>query len=312
MDNDSNKKMSRKDFLKKTSVGLLSLGFLKGIPVKFSNSCRVFGKSSPIYRTLGRTGIEVSPIGYGASRTMEPTMVKSALDSGINFLDTGRSYFNGQNEVMVGKVLRGIRKEVIIQSKLELDLRERENRLNASELSARISKMMKSSLTKSLKALQTDYIDILLFHGAESVDIIHHEAVMSFFKETKEMGQIRACGFSSHLNQVKLLEAANESKFYDVVMIPYNHRGSYTHSRGGGYSEWDQPALEVQMEKAEKNNIGIVAMKTCSGGPYSPDSEIEPTFKAALKWILDHSYIRTTATAMGNMNELKNDVKAML
>ncbi len=170
---------------------------------------------------------------------------------------------------------------------------------------------MQSSLTESLKALQTDYVDIMLIHGASSLDIINHETVMDFFGAAKKKGQIRACGFSSHENHVELLKAANESKFYDVIMLPYNHRGSYNHSRTGRYSEWDQPALEAELKKAEKNDIGIVAMKTCSGGPYSPDGKSKPSYRAALKWILNHSYINSMAVAMGNMKEIDENVPAM-
>jgi aryl-alcohol dehydrogenase-like predicted oxidoreductase len=303
--------ISRKDFLRKAWVGLLSFTFFKGISFRSSSAQTAHQQTPPKYRVLGRTGVKVTPVGYGASRTMEPTLVKSALDTGINFIDTGRSYYNGQNEVMVGKVIQGIRKEVIIQSKIRLRLRGNSETDKSIGTSKRIHNMMRSSLEESLKALQTDYIDIMLLHGADSVDIIKHETVMEFFRIAKKKGQIRACGFSSHNNQVELVKAANESKFYDVMMVPYNHRGSYTHSRSGKYSVWDQPALEIELKKAEKNNIGIVAMKTCSGGPYAPDAAQKPSYKAALQWVLNHSYISTMAVAMGNTNELNQNVQAM-
>jgi predicted aldo/keto reductase-like oxidoreductase len=200
---------------------------------------------------------------------------------------------------------------VVVQSRILLFLQQQGEQLKSAEVSERIRNMMQSSLTESLKALQTDYVDIMLIHGASSLDIINHETVMDFLGEAKKKGQIRACGFSSHENHVELLKAANESKFYDVIMLPYNHRGSYNHSRTGRYSEWDQPALEAELKKAEKNNIGIVAMKTCSGGPYSPDGKSKPSYQAALKWILNHSYIDSMAVAMGNMKEIDENVPAM-
>ncbi len=310
MVDDNNTMMSRKEFLKKTSAGLLTFGLLGGIP-QLINAQKVQAKASPKYRMLGRTGIQVSPVGYGASRTMEPALLKSAMDTGINFLDTGRVYFNGQNEVMVGKVVKGVRKEVVIQSRMIVYLKEKGEQLKSTKVSESIKNMMQSSLNESLKALQTDYIDIMLIHGANSLDIINHETVMEFFRVAKKKGQIRACGFTSHDNQVELLKSANKSKFYDVIMVPYNHKGAYRHSRANSYSEWDQPALESEMKKAEKNNIGIVAMKTCSGGPYSPDSKIKPSYHEALKWILSHSYINTMAVAMGNMKEINENIRAM-
>lgn len=311
MNEHKDDQMSRKGFLIKTSAGLLGYSLFRGDRFRLFNSQTAGKQTFPEYRLLGRTGIKVTPIGFGASRTMEPILVKSALEAGINFIDTGRSYFNGQNEVMVGKVIRGMRKEVIIQSKVRLRSREIGEKLDTAAAYDSIIKIMQSSLTESLKALQTDYIDVLLIHGANSVDIINHDAVREFFRNAIEKGQIRAYGFSSHSNQVELLKAANESRSYDVIMVPYNHRGSYTHSNTGRYSEWDQPALEQEMAAASRNDIAIVAMKTCSGGPYAFDGESEPSYRSALKWILDHGYISSMAVAMGNLSELNEDLQAM-
>ena len=312
MNEHKDNQMSRKGFLTKTSAGLLGYSLFRGDRSGLFNSQTASKQTFPEYRLLGRTGIKVTPIGFGASRTMEPMLLKSALDAGINFIDTGRSYFNGQNEVMVGKVIRGMRKEVIIQSKVRLRSREIGEKLDTAAAYDSIIKIMQSSLNESLKALQTDYIDVLLIHGAASVNIISHDAVMEFFRNASEKGLIRACGFSSHSNQIELLKAVNESRSYDVIMVPYNHKGSYIHSLSGGYNEWDQPALEKELEKAKSNNIGIVAMKTCSGGPYAFEDESEPSYRSALKWILDHGYISSMAVAMGNIGELSEDLQAMI
>jgi len=304
-----NNKMSRKEFLKKSSAAFLGIGLFGKI------TSRILGesptKTNPAYRILGRSGIRVTPVGFGATRTMEPALAKSALEKGINFLDTGRSYFNGQNEVMVGKVIKGMRKDFVIQSKIRINIREQGEHLKSAEVSRRIKKEMATSLEESLKALQTDYIDIMLFHGASSVDIIHHEAIMEFFEEAKKAGKIRSRGFSSHVNQAELLKASNESKFYDVIMVAYNHKGSYIHWRSRRYSEWDQPAMEIELEKARKNGIGLVAMKTCSAGPYSPDEESKPSFEAALKWILSQGKVHTMAVAMANFKEIEENIRAM-
>ena len=66
----------------------------------------------------------VSPICFGAPRTNEESLIRYAIDKGINFIDTGRSYGNGNNEKLVGKAVAGIRKNVVIQSKIRLDANE--------------------------------------------------------------------------------------------------------------------------------------------------------------------------------------------
>jgi predicted aldo/keto reductase-like oxidoreductase len=303
--------ITRKEFLKISAAGLLGVGLLGKAPPLLAKPQEAQTRKIPEYRILGRTGIKVSAVGFGASRTLEPSLVKGALETGINFVDTGRRYFRGQHEVMVGKVIKGIRQKVIIQSKMRIRPAERGKALDTQEMRKSLRTMMETSLTESLHALQTDYIDIMLLHGASTTEVINDDTVMKFFLEAKRKGKIRACGFSSHANQLEMVRDANRSEFYDVIMVPYNHKGSYIHSRAGYHSKWNQSALEDELKKAENNGIGIVAMKTCSGGPYSFDGVIKPTFKDALKWILSHSYISTMAVAMANIKEIKEDVQAM-
>lgn len=299
--------ISRKEFLKTSSAAFLGIGLFG---IKPSSGSIKPANSTSSYNVLGRTEIKVSPIGFGASRTMEPTLVQAALDSGINFLDTGRSYYNGQNEIMVGKVIAGKRNNVVIQSKLRVRVQKPEV-LTTTEGVKQLTTSMAASLDASLKALQTDYIDIMLIHGASSVEVTYHNAVMEFFESIKKKGIVRAHGFSSHSNQVELMRAANKKPFYDVIMIPYNHKGSYIHSRSGNYAEWDQPALEYELDKAIKSNMGLVAMKTCSGGPYAAAGEGEPSFKNALSWILKTNRVHTMAVAMANFGQIEENLKAM-
>jgi aryl-alcohol dehydrogenase-like predicted oxidoreductase len=298
-------KMTRKEFLKTSSVALLGFGVL-GMGCK-KNS----GQDSSGLRKLGKTGIEISPIGFGASRTMEPSLVSAALDAGFFFLDTGRSYSNGQNEVMVGEGIASRRKDVVIQSKLRVSLNSQEDGSFSEEDIKKALEGMTASMETSLKALRTDYIDIMLIHGATDPEVIYHNSVMAFFEAAKKEGKIRAYGFSSHTNQIELLRASNQKKFYEVIMVPYNHKGSYIHMNSGGFSEWDQPALEIEMEKAKKRGVGMIAMKTCSGGPYAPDEKDEPSFEHALRWVLAQDKVHTLAVAMGNFEQIEENRRAL-
>lgn len=300
---DHHHSISRKTFLKTQMAGAAALGLaprlLRGAMGLAGTESRPAG-----YRVLGRSGLKVGPIGFGASRTMETVLVRRALDLGINFLDTGRTYFNGQNEAMVGRAIKGRRDEVVIQSKVKQRMREKGS-------DKQITAAMEASLAASLKALQTDYIDVLLLHGANSVTLIRHEAVLAFFQRAREQGQIRACGFSTHSNQLELLRAANRDRFYDVVMVPYNHKGAYQHSFSGGDGAWDQAAVEQELLLAAEGGMGIVAMKTCSGGPYAFEGEPQATYTSALKWIVGHPFVHTTAVAIANMGQLKEDLAAL-
>ncbi len=297
--------MTRKEFLKTSSVALLGIGVL-GVGCQNKS-----GQDNSDIGKLGKTGIKVPPIGFGVSRTMEPSLVYAALDAGLFFLDTGRSYARGKNEVMVGEVVAPRRKDLVIQSKLRVSLKSQEDGSFASEEVKRTIDDMTASMDASLKALQTDYIDIMLIHGAIDPDVIYHDAVMAFFEAAKKEGKIRAFGFSSHTNQVELLRASNQKRFYEVIMVPYNHKGSYIHMNSGGYSEWDQPALEIEMDLAKKRGVGMVAMKTCSGGPYAPEGKSESSFEQALRWVLAQNKVHTMAVAMGNFEQIEENVRAM-
>jgi aryl-alcohol dehydrogenase-like predicted oxidoreductase len=270
------------------------------------------GEDSTGQGKLGKTGIKVPPIGFGASRTMEPSLVNAAIDAGFYFLDTGRSYSRGKNEVMVGEVIASRRKDVVIQSKLRVRLQNQEDGSFASEDVKKTLDDMNASMDASLKALQTDYIDIMLIHGASDAKVIYQEDVMGFFKTAKKEGKIRAYGFSSHTNQVELLRASNEKKFYEVIMVPYNHKGSYIHMNSGGYSEWDQPALEVQMDIAKKRGVGMIAMKTCSGGPCALGEKTEQSFENSLRWVLAQDKVHTMAVAMGNFEQIEENSRVLL
>jgi predicted aldo/keto reductase-like oxidoreductase len=151
----------------------------------------------------------------------------------------------------------------------------------------------------------------MLIHGATDPNVIYHEAVMGFFEAAKKEGKIRAHGFSTHTNQIELIKTANQKKFYEVIMVTYNHKGSYIHMNSGSYSEWDQPALEIEMAIAKKRGVGMIAMKTCSGGPYAPDEQTEPSFEHALRWILAQDKVHTMAVAMGNFEQIEENARAM-
>ena len=299
-------RMSRKDFLNKSCrglTGLVAFDVLNRSPLKLLDQ-----KDAPFQlRVLGRSGIRATALGFGAARTMEPALVRSALDRGINFIDTGRTYFNGNNERMLGDALREIRKDVIIQSKMFV--RPRESELQGAR-SETIRKEMESNLQASLKALRTDYIDIMLIHEAIDIRVLKNETVMEFFSAAKQKGQIRAHGFSCH-DEIDYLRFANESDFYDIIMVPFNHKGSYVHMLSGISKAWDQPGVEIELEKLHKNNHGVVVMKTCSAGPYAPAGGGQPSYRGAIRWVLDHAYIGVAAVAMSNFDEIKEDVQAV-
>lgn len=286
-------KISRETFIR-SLIGMLGTGIWLRQGTAFGKNC-----GRPVHRTLGATGITVTALGFGASRTMEPALVRAALDGGIRFIDTGRSYANGQNEVMIGNVLKGIRKEYVIQSKITLP--ENFGKNTGSKF---LTTHLERQLGESLVALRTDFVDVMLLHGIQDEWILEHHTIREFLSRAKTTGKINAFGFSTHRNHLDLLENAIKTGFYNVVMLPFNPFGGFRHSVYGWTTQWDQERLIQLLGKAHASGIGIVAMKTCSGGPFACREGRQPTMAGAVKWVTEKPYISTAAVAMGNFSEL--------
>ena len=110
----------------------------------------------------------------GVMNCSDPAVVARAYDLGVNFFDTARRYMGGRNEEMLGKVLRGKREKVLIQTKVVLSRNEKENR---------------DAVQTSLKSLGTDYVDILLAHNLKTPEEVCSPAVTEFFADHEKGGQ---------------------------------------------------------------------------------------------------------------------------
>ncbi len=159
--------ISRKKFLAATIAGLAGMRWMA--QARDAGHIDVLRK-----RSLGRTGILVSPVCFGATRTSEESLIRYVIEKGINFLDTGRAYANGKNEMLVGRAVSGIRNKVVIQSKLQLEKRELPSWGNENKVAGEISSVLQRKLEESLKALNTDYIDVLLYHSASDEELLFH------------------------------------------------------------------------------------------------------------------------------------------
>ncbi|MGM0528865.1 MAG: aldo/keto reductase [Bacteroidota bacterium] len=293
------KKISRKEFITRTGAGIVGLGMLSG--KSFKNK-----EEKPVMNELGNTGISVTPLCFGASRTNDEGLIRFAIDHGINFLDTGRSYARGNNERLVGRAVKGRRKDIVIQSKMHLEPDELRYEGKGRKGHDEIKEILGKRIGESLEALDTDYIDIMLFHSADQEYLTYHDAVLEFYDKQKKDGIIRAHGFSSHDYSLGLLKRNNIDKFYDVVMHAFNYKGGFTHSLSGWSARWDQDVLLEELEKAAGIGTGIVAMKTCSAGPYSFNGKDEPSYLQAVEWVLQHPFVHSAAVAMMNYEQARN------
>lgn len=298
------KSISRKKFITTTLIGFAGIGLI-------DRSLKVESLKAPGLRKIGVTGISVTPICFGAPRTNEESLIRYAIDKGINFIDTGHSYGNGNNERLVGKAVGSARKNVVIQSKIRLEASELPSEGKGKKGAEEIRTALSSKLDACLKALNTDYIDVLLYHDALDENLLFHPETMKFFSGMKQSGTIKAHGFSTHNDFMNLPARNNTEKFYNIIMVPFNHNGSFVHSVTGKYSEWDQARLISILGNACKNGIGVIAMKTCSGGRYSPSPDIEPSYIEAVRWVLHKNYISSAAIAMASFEQVDEHISIL-
>ncbi|MEU5608539.1 aldo/keto reductase [Streptomyces sparsogenes] len=150
------------------------------------------------YRTLGRTGIEVSvhclgtmmfQDGFNSDHEECVRIIHAALDQGINFVDTADMYGQGESEEIVGKALRGRRDDVVLATKVHFQMGEGRNRSGNSR------RWILKAVEDSLRRLNTDWIDLYQVHLPDpSTDI---EETLSVLSDLVRQGKIRAFGCSN-------------------------------------------------------------------------------------------------------------------
>ena len=150
------------------------------------------------YRTLGRTGIKVSPYCLGAmmfgamgNRDHDDCIriIHKALDSGINFIDTADRYSRGESEEIVGKALKGRRDNVVLATKVHGPMGEDPNQQGNSR------RWIMRAVEASLRRLQTDHIDLYQIHRpSPETDI---EETLSALTDLMRAGKVRAIGSST-------------------------------------------------------------------------------------------------------------------
>jgi len=257
-------------------LGVVSSPFWSGLPL-----ARAEKKSVPEYRTLGKTGLKVTAVSMGVMNCSDPAVLLRAFDLGINFYDTADCYMKGRNEEMVGKAFEGKRQKVFIQTKVH----------------AHDEKKMRSSVERSLRRLRTDYIDVLVWHNHSSPEEVSDPKLFEFMSKMKKEGKARFTGFSAHSNMASLLSEAAKSNFHDVALVSYN----FTHSK----------KLKEAVALAAKSGIGIVAMKTQSGGYKKEKMGGLSPHQAALKYIMMDQNVSAAVPGVTTIEQIEECAAAM-
>jgi predicted aldo/keto reductase-like oxidoreductase len=236
-----------------------------------------------VYRTLGKTGLKVSGVGYGIGFKPVSEVVARAIDMGINYFDTSRDY--GDSEEVFSKVIKGKRDKIHIATKTR----------------SRKKPEMLGHLETSLKMLATDYVDIWHMHA---LDTPPPDEALEAMVEAKKSGKARFIGFSCH-DPNKMADFSIKSKIFDVMQT------TYSFPIGGRYRE-------AAVKKLQDAGIGVIAMKVVVAltGLNLKSFDNAPARKgdgplAGIKWVLNNPAIGTTVPFMQTIPELEMNFRAM-
>ena len=266
---DQDPKSNRRDFFKKAAViglGATLGGFSSGFQPRAAEAQMMLPDEPVPVRPFGRSGVKVSTLSMGGMFDIlnNRLMLAKALEWGVNYWDTAEGYGGGRSEAGIGRWLArnpATRKQIFLVTKL--------SRRRGDDFTPR--------LEKSLKRLQTDYIDLLFVHGIRGIDDME-PWLESWSKEMKKAGKIKLFGFSTHTNMEACLEGAARMPWIDGIMFTYNYRLMH------------EPRMRAAVDACYRAGIGLTAMKTQGGGSVKSDnsSEIEMAGRFLQKGFSDH------------------------
>ncbi|MDP1751493.1 MAG: aldo/keto reductase [Reyranella sp.] len=232
-------------------------------------------------RRLGRTGLEVSVLGYGAgavgglftkgTAADQSRAAGRAIDAGINYFDTASTYGAGESERNLGRALNSLKADVIVGTKFRLAAPHRAN----------VAAFVTQSLEESLKRLGRDHVDLLQLHNPLvamdagdrlAIEIALNE-VAPALEKLKKSGKTRFIGFSG-VGEPPALHQAVESKLFDTVQVVYNA----LNPSAGGPAPKGMPGLDYGrlLDKAKAADMGTIIIRALAGGALSGTADRHP------------------------------------
>jgi len=239
-----------------------------------------------VYRTLGKTGLKVTGVGYGIGYVPIPEVVARALDMGVNYFDTSRDY--ADSEKTFSGVIKG---------------RQRDKIVIATKSPNRKKDAILKDLDTSLQQLGVDYVDIWHLHARDTPAAIPDEAIEAL-ELCKKSGKARFVGFSCH-DPNRMADFVIKTGKFDVVQT------TYSFPIGGIYRD-------QAIKKMHDAGVGIIAMKVVVAltGLNLKALDNPPASKgegplAGIKWVLQNPAIGTTVPHMKTIPELEMNFRAM-
>ncbi len=258
------------------------------------------------YREFGRTGIKISALGFGAMRLPSVNkdggniydeeesirIIHRAFELGVNYIDTAPYYCGGESEIIVGKALKGWRDRVYLSTKNPIE--------DGS------GKHWRERLEKSLKKLDTDYIDFYHMWGiswdtyVNSIDVA--DGPLQEALKAREEGLIRHISFSFHDEPDKLIKLIDTGNF-ETLLCQYNL-----------LDRSNEEAITYAGEKG----LGVVVMGPVGGGRLGAPSEtirnllpgkVSSSAEIALRFVIANPGVTCALSGMGSMEMVEENAR---
>ncbi len=300
-----NRKYSRRSFLDRSTRGLAAAGAM-GIYGKLDlpeERVKHNSQKDIIFRDLGKTGVKLPIVSMGVMTATNPEVLVRAYEKGVRHFDTAELYQRGNSEKMIGDVINrmGVRDDVVISTKVWAISHnpKRRNEISNPSSPEKVRQYFIEDFEGCLERLKMDYVDILYQHNVTYDNSVNarvamtNPGILEALEELKSTGRIKYTGATAHFNMASVLNEAARSGVFDVVQISYN------------FSMSDDDELKDAIKNAKDNKIGVVAMKTQTGGEGRDKTPINQT--AVLKWVLRHEGVTTAIPGFTNFDHLDED-----
>ncbi len=233
------------------------------------------------YRAFGRTGLQLSILGFGCGAVGglmvrgapadQERAVAQAIEAGINYFDTAAQYGNGESEKNLGRILAKLKPNVIVGTKV---------RVQSADFS-RIAAAVAESLEASLKRMGKDQVDIFHLHnaittngGGESLSVAQVlNEVVPAFEKLRDQGKLRFPGITA-VGETPALHRVIDSRAFLSAQVSYNMLNpSAAESLPPNYPAQDYGRL---FDHTAAAGVGVVGIRVLAGGALSGVTERHP------------------------------------
>jgi predicted aldo/keto reductase-like oxidoreductase len=264
------------------------------------------------YRTFNKTGEKVSLLGFGSMRlpTLEGgavdeaeaiRMIRHAIDSGVNYVDTAYMYHDGLSEVIVGRALKdGYRERVFLADKMPPHFLKKPGDVEMI-------------FETQMERLDTDVIDFYLVHNVfeGTMANIRDYKIYDFVARMKEEGRVKHLGFSYHGMTTELFKEVIDSFDWDFCQIQLNYMDAQIQAGVAG------------LKYAGSKGIPVVIMEPLKGGKITQNippqiqsiwdgfSVKRPPAEWALRWVADFPEVLTILSGMSTMEQVEENLRIL-